>query len=234
MAFLSQRSAESELMDAPEASEQELVKVLEELETVNKWLGGYAPLYDAYKRIGLHRHPLTIMDLGSGGGDVLRKTAEWLHKHGLKNYRLIGVDNHPIMTEYASSQSDEWQNMEFVTYDAFDERLKEYQPDIVLNNLFCHHFTDASLPQLLLWMKDLAGKAVIINDLHRHWFAYYSIMILTKLISGSRFVKYDAPLSVARSLTREEWRHTLQEANIENYSLRWMWAWRWQVIINAY
>lgn len=234
MAILSERSTQSELMDGPEASEQELVRALQELETVNKWLGGYAPLYDAYKRIGLHREPLTIMDLGCGGGDVLRKTAEWLQRQGLSNYRLIGVDNHNVMTEYASNQNQNWANMEFVTSDAFDEKLKDYKPDIVLNNLFCHHFRDTSLRQLLQWMQKLAGKAVIINDLHRHWFAYYSIMLLTKLISSSRFVKYDAPVSVARSLTSQEWQQVLQEADIKDYSLRWMWAWRWQVIINAY
>lgn len=234
MALLSERSTQSELMDAPEASEQELVKVLKELETVNKWLGGYAPLYDAYQRIGLHRYPVTIMDIGSGGGDVLRKTAKWLEKQGLQDYRLIGVDNHPVMTDFATSQSEGWQNIEFVTFDAFDEHLKTYQPDIVLNNLFCHHFPDASLARLLQWMQDLANKAVIINDLHRHWFAYYSIQLLTKLVSGSHFVKNDGPLSVARSLTRNEWHRILQDADIADYSLRWMWAWRWQVIINAY
>ena len=80
-------------------------------------------------------------------------------------------------------------------------------------------------------MYALATHAVVINDLHRHWFAYYSIKAITAVFSKTYLVKYDAPLSVARALTRSEWEEILRLADIRNYSLKWRWAWRWELII---
>jgi hypothetical protein len=80
-------------------------------------------------------------------------------------------------------------------------------------------------------MNALASQLVIINDLHRSRIAYYSIKALTLMFSRSYLVKYDAPLSVARSLTRKEWKQILKTANISRYSIRWRWAWRWEIVI---
>jgi hypothetical protein len=44
-------------------------------------------------------------------------------------------------------------------------------------------------------------------------------------------VKYDAPLSVMRAFRKDELEEIMRGAGIENYSLRWMWAFRWQVVI---
>jgi hypothetical protein len=84
---------------------------------------------------------------------------------------------------------------------------------------------------ILRQLKEQARKAVIINDLHRHPLAYYSIRWLTKLLSQSEMVKYDAPLSVLRGFSRNEWLDLLREAGISRFSLKWKWAFRWQLII---
>lgn len=46
-------------------------------------------------------------------------------------------------------------------------------------------------------------------------------------------VKFDAPLSVLRAFTKNEWITILKEAGIKDYSLRWKWAFRWQLIIKT-
>jgi len=81
-------------------------------------------------------------------------------------------------------------------------------------------------------MNELANKAIVINDLHRHWFAYYSIKMLTKLFSKTYIVKHDGPLSVARALTKSEWEQVLNEAGVTNYSITWRWAFRWLIVIH--
>ena len=43
-------------------------------------------------------------------------------------------------------------------------------------------------------------------------------------------VKYDAPLSVLRAFKRRELRKMLDAIAIENFTIRWKWAFRWQVI----
>jgi hypothetical protein len=67
--------------------------------------------------------------------------------------------------------------------------------------------------------------------LHRHPVAYYSIKALTNLFSGSYLVKNDAPLSVLRAFRKKELQNLLLAAGIKNYSLRWKWAFRWQLIL---
>jgi hypothetical protein len=117
-------------------------------------------------------------------------------------------------------------------HDVFSEAFALQEYDIIVCSLFCHHFTDEQLIRLFGQLYQQAKVAVIINDLHRHWFAYYSIKYITKLFSGSRLVQHDAPLSVWRAFKRPELEKLLQQAGIENYSLQWMWAFRWQLVLH--
>jgi len=80
-------------------------------------------------------------------------------------------------------------------------------------------------------LKNQVKTAIIVNDIHRHPLAYYSIKWLTSLFSKSSMVKFDAPLSVLRAFKRNELKSILKKAGVENYQLRWRWAFRWQLII---
>lgn len=219
-----------EKMDQPGVDPVEIRKALHELEVINKLLGGYHVILDALNRIDWPDQPVTIMDIGCGGGDMLRSIAMWAEKKKL-NVKLIGVDWNPVMTEYATTQSKNYSNISFKTMNVFDDELLKEKVTITMNSLFCHHFDNSELAVLIKRMHQLASKAIIINDLHRHWFPYHSIRLITKLFSKTFLVKYDGPLSVARSLTKKEWKMILSSAGISNYRLRWMWAWRWQLII---
>jgi hypothetical protein len=101
----------------------------------------------------------------------------------------------------------------------------------VFATLFFHHFTTKQLIDIFTLLKEQAKLGIVINDLHRHWLAYYSIKFLTKLFSKSSMVKYDAPLSVLRGFRKKELIEILQKAGVENYSLKWKWAFRWQLVI---
>jgi hypothetical protein len=57
---------------------------------------------------------------------------------------------------------------------------------------------------------------------------------LTQLFSSSYLVKNDAPLSVSRGFTREDWTNLLKQANITTYSCEWKWAFRWLITVNIY
>jgi 2-polyprenyl-3-methyl-5-hydroxy-6-metoxy-1,4-benzoquinol methylase len=230
MPDLSLRSYLPEIMDQPEVSVTETHRALGEIDFINQWLGGYHVLISALARLQWPRRPVTIIDVGSGGGGTLRMLATWARRQN-KAVKLIGIDYNPIMTVYATEHSKAYANIRFKTIDVFDPRLMDEQADITTNCLFCHHFDEEQLARMLRSMYHMSSQAVIINDLDRHWFAYYAIKILTQLFSRTGMVKYDAPLSVARALTRSEWQAVLARAGMRQYSLRWMWAWRWQIII---
>jgi len=220
-----------EKMDEPGVSEKDIHQALQELEIINRRLGGYHVIFDALDKLEWNEQPVTIMDLGCGGGDMLRAISKWAEKNKRK-VQLIGVDRNPIMTDYASHHAKSYPDIQFKTLDVFDDALMAEKADITMNSLFCHHFSNTELITLIKRMNQLASRAVIINDLHRHWFAYYSIKVITFLFSKTYLVKYDGPLSVARSLNRKEWKAILESAGIKDYRLRWMWAWRWQIIFD--
>ncbi|TGD81924.1 methyltransferase domain-containing protein [Hymenobacter wooponensis] len=220
-------------MDDLTLASDDLRRNLDELETINTWLGGYAPILNALERLRSQfppGRPLRLADLGSGGGDTLRQIARWARRHQIA-VELTGVDANPFMLEYAASKSTAYPEISYRQADIFSDEFQQQPYDILTASLFCHHFSSTQLASMLPRWQQQAQFAVIINDLHRHPLAYYSIYWLTRLFRGSYLVQHDAPLSVARAFTRHEWQQLLYAAGITSYTLRWRWAFRWQVII---
>ncbi|RYE24644.1 MAG: methyltransferase domain-containing protein [Sphingobacteriales bacterium] len=217
-------------MDDPHAPEKELWQNLRELEVINDRLGGYKVILNALSKLKLPQ-PMSIIDIGSGGGDTLRSIAKWAKK-SRQHVALTGIDLNPVMTKYAEEHSKQYPEINYLTSNIFDSQLDNMHADVVTCSLFCHHFTHSELVLLLKRMYTLSDKYVIVNDLHRHWLAYHSIRILTKFFSKTYVVKNDAPLSVARAFVRADWEQIMKDADITNYSVKWFWAFRWQVIIS--
>jgi 2-polyprenyl-3-methyl-5-hydroxy-6-metoxy-1,4-benzoquinol methylase len=230
MPDLRRRSTQPEKMDDPSAPEVEVRQALSELETINRWLGGYTATLDALEQMEWPREVVTIMDVGCGGGDTLRSVAKWAAKKQ-RRVKLLGIDINPAMTRYAGNKSLRFPDIHFKTANVFDDALLLETPHIVICNHFTHHFDGDDLVVLVSRLYQMATHAVIINDLHRHPIAYHSIKVLSRLFSRTYLVKYDGPLSVARSLTRREWLQVFAAAGIRHYSIRWRWAWRWEIVI---
>ncbi|UOG74606.1 methyltransferase domain-containing protein [Hymenobacter tibetensis] len=232
MPDFTRRATEEELMDDHALATDALRQNLDELETINTWLGGYAPVLNALERLRPQfptDRPLRLADLGSGGGDTLRHVARWARRRRIP-VELIGIDINPFMLEYAASKAREFSEISFRQEDIFSPAFQAQSFDIITCSLFCHHFPSETLAPLLAQCHTQATTALVVNDLHRHPLAYYSIKWLTRLFRGSHLVQHDAPLSVARSFSRQDWQSLLQAANIKTYTLRWRWAFRWQVV----
>jgi hypothetical protein len=137
------------------------------------------------------------------------------------------------MLDYAQRKSQGQPEISYRQFDIFSPEFAAQPYDVLTASLFCHHFTDAELVALLRRWQQQAQVAVIINDLHRHPLAYHSIRLLTRWLGGSRLVQHDAPLSVARAFSRADWQRLLAQAGITRYTLRWCWAFRWQVVVLA-
>lgn len=229
MPDFSDRSTQKEMMDDFNLDQSHMDIILAELDQVNRLLGGYTVFYDALKKlnIGPGAH---ISDWGCGGGDSLRKIASWAAKRKL-SIQLTGVDATHSAVTYARKHSERYPGIRYVEADVLSDALEENEFDVVISSLFTHHFENECWIKLIKKMHVCARKAVVINDLHRHWFAYYSIKWIMGVFSKSEIVRHDAPLSVLRSFTRPELIFLLKQAGLKKYRIRWMWAFRWQLII---
>lgn len=227
----SNRSYTPELLDNDDIPTEDLYQNLRELDFINRWLGGHKVVLDGIRALlkkNRCNNSLSIMEIGSGGGDNLRETGILLNKKKIA-YQLQGVDLKQDCVEFAQHQ----QNVP-ITYQICDYQLADTQtqkPHYIFNSLFCHHFKDEELVKMLQWMYQNSEKGFFIADLHRHALAYYSIKFLTSLFSKSYLVKNDAPLSVLRGFSREEWKTLLHQAGISHYTIQWKWAFRWLIIV---
>jgi ubiquinone/menaquinone biosynthesis C-methylase UbiE len=83
--MLALRSNQPELMDDLTLAGEELRKNLRELEVINNWLGGHKVVLDALDKLTANykSQPVTIADIGCGGGDMLTTIANWAKRKTL-------------------------------------------------------------------------------------------------------------------------------------------------------
>ena len=217
------------MMDDFSLSPNIIYPIMDELEVINKLLGGHRVFFDAFNGMNL-QDGMSISDWGCGGGDSLREIATWAEKKDL-DLELIGIDATESAIAYARQKALRYPEIEFFCTDVMSTAMKPNSFDIVISSLFTHHFEDQNWVALIKKMVDCSRYAVIINDLHRYPAAYYSIGILTKLFSKSPLVKHDSKLSVLRGFKKGELIRLLKEAGVSKYRIKWMWAFRWQVVI---
>lgn len=207
-------------------------QTLNELEFINTWLGGNSVTLNGLNIIlkTCHKETLTIADLGCGGGDMLKLISTRLKKKDIQA-TLTGIDANPNIVAYAKANTVAYPEIKFKALDIFSSVFRSERFDIVFATLFFHHFTREQLIELFAHLKNNTRCGIVINDLHRHPLAYYSIKYLTQVFSKSPMVKNDAPLSVQRGFKRVELEEILKAAGITTYSLKWKWAFRWQLVI---
>lgn len=197
-----------------------------ELDFINTHLGGHAITLKGIKEFA-DQPKLAVAEIGCGGGDNLRIIKKWAANNGIA-VELTGIDINGECVRFARERTSN-HGINFVCN---DYRLVNFEvsPDIIFSSLFCHHFTDNNLVEMLQWMYQNSKRGFFINDLHRHPLAYYSIKGLTKAFSKSYMVRHDAPLSVKRGFLKKEWETIFQRAGIENFEIEWKWAFRWLIV----
>lgn len=229
MINLQHRSLQKELLDAEGIPFADIKKNMQELNTINRLLGGHAiTLKGITAFLKPSTQTLSVCEIGCGGGDNLTAIQKFCNQKKIRVH-LTGIDLKKECIDFAVERNTSPE----ATWIWSDYRLvhfKKNKPDIIFSSLFCHHFTKPELVQMLLWMKDNCTLGFFINDLHRHPLAYYSIKWITHLFSGSPLVKNDAPLSVARAFTKKDWQEIFVNAGIINYSIRWKWAFRYLIV----
>jgi 2-polyprenyl-3-methyl-5-hydroxy-6-metoxy-1,4-benzoquinol methylase len=227
MINLSRRSYQKELIDGEDISFDAMAQTLKELNIINSRLGGHAITRKGIKQIHSRQPSVSVCEIGCGGGDNLFAVYEACRKNNIKA-RLIGIDMNPECIDFAKKQYPQLP-CQWLCSDYAVVNFGNQKPDIIFSSLFCHHFTDEQLVRMLQWLAQNCQKGFFINDLHRHWLAYYLIKYITRFFSKSYLVKNDACISVARSFRKDDWRKLFLKAGINNYTIRWQWAFRYLV-----
>ncbi|GAC1345381.1 MAG: class I SAM-dependent methyltransferase [Acetobacteraceae bacterium] len=209
------RSRRSEWMDTETISDADFARCLADLATVNTVTLTRPPTVAFLRRVARRLPPgtgLSVLDVGFGHGDMLRRLARWGRRRGLP-IDLAGVDLNPASAAAARAATPPGMAITYRTGDVFDEPPGSV--DIVISSQFTHHLSDPDVVRFLSWMEATARRGWFISDLHRHPLAYYGFTALSLAAGWHRFVQHDGPISVARSFRRRDWTRLLQQAGLD-------------------
>jgi 2-polyprenyl-3-methyl-5-hydroxy-6-metoxy-1,4-benzoquinol methylase len=152
------------------------------------------------------------VDVGSGGGDLLRQIAGWSRRRGIA-VQLTGIDLNPYAARVAAERTPAELGITWVTGDALLYR-PEKPVDIVVSSLMAHHLEDEEIVALLRWMEATARVGWFLNDLERSERTARMFGWAAGVMGWHRFVLHDGPVSFRRAFREEDWVRLLAAADV--------------------
>lgn len=226
MIDLSERSSEREWMETEPVDAAEFARCLGDLATVNRLTLAHGPTLRWLARAVGPAKVFSVLDVGSGEGDMLRAIWRWAARQG-KQVALEGIDLDPSSALAAEKQTPAVMEISYRTGDVFTYQ-PERRPNFIISSLVTHHMTDEQIVAFLRWMEATATRGWFVNDLHRSAFAYRGFKALATVARWHRFVRHDGPLSIARAFRREDWDRLLADAGLAA-DIRWEMPFRYCV-----
>ncbi len=214
-----------EILDLGTASEADVRQSLRDLERVNTLLGGRRVLLklvdEQLRRTGLRE--FSLLDLGTGGGDLLLALARWCRARGYTS-RLVGLDRQFRHLRFATLEREKSPDglasaWSAVCADVFALPFPFRSFDFVSISLLLHHFTDERAAEALRSFSRAARHALLVNDLERRAVAYHFIR-LAPWFARSPVTRFDAPASVQQGFLKEELEALARRAGLERYRVR--------------
>jgi len=192
------RTTARELMDEPVDDVDELAENLRDIAYANAHLGGTAPVVRALRRL----RPRTILDVGSGAGDVALALVNDAHRRGAA-VRVTCLDANDQMLAIARRATHDHPALEFVRGDGESLPFDDGAFDVVTCTLALHHFEPAAARALLRELRRVARITPLVCDLRRSDVAFAATWLWSRA-SRNRLTRHDAPLSVRRAYTPGE------------------------------
>ena len=229
----SKRTNKTEIMDDFELKGPELVKTLNDLDNINKWLGGNRITVNGVARL-LEDIPksqaVTIVDIGCGNGAMLRQIASWARKNN-REVHLTGIDANIHTIEIARKMSFGFSEINYSSINIFSKEYQANKWDIILCTLTLHHFKDPEILKLLKESCQQAKIGVVVNDLHRSRLAYYLFKAFCAVFINNEIARKDGLISILRGFKRRELVAFARELPEIDHQIKWKWAFRYQWLI---
>lgn len=229
------RTQEAEVMDDFNMEGEILKDALDKIAKINQWLGGNQLTLQGIKSLLKNQdttREITLVDIGCGNGDMLRTLAEYGKKNGM-NLKLIGIDANNFTINHAKQLSDPYPNIGYYCMDVFQPDFQELNYDIALCTLTLHHFKENEIITLLTGIKRRAKIGIVINDLQRSALAYRLFQIVCLVFNLNDMSREDGLVSILRGFKKKELVAFSKQLLLNNYSIQWKWAFRYQWIIKT-
>jgi ubiquinone/menaquinone biosynthesis C-methylase UbiE len=195
-----------ELLDGPLDDLSALASNLRDFRRINRWLGGASLSEPAIDAVAAHRQELTLLDVGTGGADIPVALLERAAGRG-RRWSVVAIDSRPEVLATAVRVRPAVATTPGLELHVGDGRSLPYPDrsfDVAHASLVLHHLTPVEADGLLREMARVARLGIVVNDLERGRLGWLGAWLMGHLLTGSRFTRHDAPLSVARSYRAAE------------------------------
>ncbi len=221
------RSPSNELLDHDLGTPAEIRTSLDDLWRINRWLGGVSSNLQLFGRFfeKTGQRSIRVLDVGAGDARLARRLRESL---GARDIRadFVALDRRPSHLGNGAARGP----LPSVAADVFALPFRDASFDVVMSNLFFHHFSGDAARELLRKLATVARRAVIVNDLERHWLPYLFISCAVPFTRG-RITRHDGPASVRQAYTRSELEALAREAGFTDFEIRRLRPFRLGLII---
>ena len=176
---------------------------------VNRVVSRWHYLYKHYVRplatIAATTRPLELLDIGFGGGDVVRQLHAWAAQDGVA-INIHAIDSDERALAYVKKHL-QLPNVTFECATSGDVVARGQTFDVVISNHLLHHLDDTSVAALCEDSRRLSRHWVVHNDLERSALAYASFGLVTAPLFRRSFIREDGLISIRRSFSRAELAH---------------------------
>jgi 2-polyprenyl-3-methyl-5-hydroxy-6-metoxy-1,4-benzoquinol methylase len=227
------RTNDPEIMDDFGMQGEILRKALDKIAKINQLLGGNKLTLQGVQELIqniVKNQQITIVDVGCGNGDMLRKLADFGKKKQY-NFNLIGIDANEYTINYAIKLSKNYSNISYLCEDIFNKQFNQLKYDIILCTLTLHHFKNEEIEYLLDVFYTKSKIGIVINDLHRSSISYRLFKMVSFIFNLNEMSKQDGLTSILRGFKKQELVDFSEKLQFKKYTIHWKWAFRYQWII---
>jgi 2-polyprenyl-3-methyl-5-hydroxy-6-metoxy-1,4-benzoquinol methylase len=190
-----------ELMDTRDFPPETVRETLRFLSLTNRRFGGADVVLRHLKgwRPRWPKGPVTLLDVGTGGGDIALAVARWARSEKV-DMRITAVDLIPSIADIARENTRDFPEITVMAGDAFS---LPGPFDHVTASLFLHHVPPPENVAAVRRLDRLSRRGLIISDLERSLPSFLAVTLLS-WAAGNGVVRHDGPLSVRRAFTLPE------------------------------
>ncbi len=203
-------------MDDPSLDAGQHRAALRGLARLNAWSRAVPTMAAALERVADKNESLRVLDVASGGGDVVAALAR-----RFPNWSFHGCDNSPEALAVAGERGGP------VSYSALNALCDPWPAgyDVATCSLFLHHLEEDDAIALLRRFGSCG--ACVVFDLDRRRRALWLARLASRALTRSPVVHEDAPQSVRNAYTAAEARSLAERAGLFGARVRRVWPYRW-------
>ena len=152
--------------------------------------------------------PWTLLDVGTGGGDIACAVARAARGYGLA-VTPVGVELNPTAARVAHATG-----LAAVVADGSALPVGPRSVDIVIASQVLHHLPRGVAVRWIARFDQVARRVVVLADLRRSRLAMAGVWAAALGLGMSRVTRHDAVVSLARGYTRAEFTALLRAAGV--------------------